>query len=158
MSVRCCPSTVSRSSLVVVPITPSTIQPLGSAILLGSLIQCSAAPSLLLCSRCLRHIVRSRLALAAALLSLSFRFAAHGEDGIPSSDMAMSSGTGGMPSANASAQRQPSNVDLFNEPSYAGLSQHSGMLLAHVVLMILAWVFVLPLGALGAADSLRELC
>lgn len=38
------------------------------------------------------------------------------------------------------------DVDPYNDPSYAGLSTHSGMMMAHIGLMALAWFFILPVG------------
>ena len=37
-------------------------------------------------------------------------------------------------------------VDLYDVPSYAGLSAHSSWMLAHILLMVLAWFFILPIG------------
>lgn len=36
--------------------------------------------------------------------------------------------------------------DPYNDPTYAGLSAHSGMMMAHIAFMVLAWFFILPVG------------
>lgn len=38
------------------------------------------------------------------------------------------------------------NADVWSMASYSGLASEQGLLKAHVVLLVLAWVFVLPLG------------
>ena len=89
-------------------------------------------------------MVSPRLVLAITPLFLVSAVTAHGGDGAHSTDVATSWSE--MAHTTFSATARPTNVDLFDQPSYSGLSQHSGMLLAHVVLMVLAWMFVLPLG------------
>jgi hypothetical protein len=77
-----------------------------------------------------------RLTAAALLLQLASTVYAHGhEDGIDGMDM------GG-----EKPQSEGSEHDPYNDPSYAGLSAHSGMLMAHIGLMVLAWFFILPVG------------
>jgi hypothetical protein len=49
-----------------------------------------------------------------------------------------------MGSRNAPNERDES--DPYNLPSYAGLPDHQGLLLAHIVLMVFAWFIILPVG------------
>jgi hypothetical protein len=41
----------------------------------------------------------------------------------------------------------PEYERLLNLPNYAGLDSHTGSILAHIVLEVIAWFFVLPLGS-----------
>jgi hypothetical protein len=36
--------------------------------------------------------------------------------------------------------------DLYILPNYAGLSEHTSMILAHIIFMTMAWFLVLPIG------------
>jgi hypothetical protein len=87
-------------------------------------------------------MVPSRLAVAAALLQLASVVAGHGDDGHSS----MSMDIGDMNNGTAPSLKPNPFAYLYDLPSYAGLSAHRGLILAHVVLMVVAWVFVLPLG------------
>jgi hypothetical protein len=81
-----------------------------------------------------------RWTVAALLLQLASTVAAHGhDDGTDGMDMDMDMG-GTKPSS------EEAEYDPYNDPSYAGLSAHSGMMLAHIGLMVLAWLFILPVG------------
>lgn len=78
-----------------------------------------------------------RVASAAALLGLLVpTVLGHGDDEAMDMDM----GSGRTFSGNAS-QPEPEFV-----PSYFAHPEHRGVLLGHIGLMVLAWVFVLPLG------------
>ncbi|KAK5957619.1 hypothetical protein OHC33_000806 [Knufia fluminis] len=52
------------------------------------------------------------------------------------------------PANSTSTSDQPKNYNLFDEPSYAGLEAHSGLMLAHIGFEVLAWFFVLPIGVM----------
>ena len=80
---------------------------------------------------------------AAVLLHLSALAAAHGHD----SNMDM-----GMTKGNTSAPAHSSFIadHVWNMPSYVGLGDHTGSMWAHIILMVAAWFFVLPLGESSA--------
>lgn len=77
-----------------------------------------------------------RWTLAALLLQLASTVSAHGHD----NDM------NGMDMGSGEPTTQEAEHDPYNDPSYAGLSAYSGMMMAHIGLMVLAWFFVLPVG------------
>lgn len=96
----------------------------------------------------MRSITRSafRVASATALLGLLLPVVlAHGED----DNMSMDMGEGV-----AMAADEPSS-DIEYPPTYFALAEHRGVLVAHIALMILAWVVVLPLGTVP--DELAEI-
>ena len=78
----------------------------------------------------------SRWAIAAVLLQLGTHALVHGHDDGHGMDMER-------PKA---PHNSDGEVDPYDMPSYAGLDQHHGAILAHIVLMMLAWVVILPLG------------
>lgn len=82
----------------------------------------------------------SRNTIAAVLLHLALLAVAHGDD----EHMAMDMGNG--KGAEAHEKKPLDDNDLYNLPSYAGLGMHGNMIMAHIVLMALAWFFVLPIG------------
>lgn len=86
---------------------------------------------------------RSRYTLAAVLLQLAVLAAAHGGDEHSSMDM-----------AEPQEKKPMDDNDLYNLPSYAGLGQHGNMILAHIILMVVAWFFVLPVGELTGRESI----
>lgn len=43
---------------------------------------------------------------------------------------------------------------LWNEQSYWSLQDHAGLMYAHIAVMILAWVVILPISKLGALCAL----
>jgi hypothetical protein len=51
---------------------------------------------------------------------------------------------GSMSNSSTAGSVDPNDPWLL--PSYSGLEAHSGSLLAHVVFMVAAWVFLLPIG------------
>ncbi|KAL9106604.1 MAG: hypothetical protein Q9227_008387 [Pyrenula ochraceoflavens] len=57
-------------------------------------------------------------------------------------------GTPSNASSPSSSSKQPSD-SLYDIPNYAGLSQHSEIMMAHIVLMVLAWFFILPIVSNG---------
>lgn len=77
-----------------------------------------------------------RWTVAALLLRLASTAYAHGHD----------DGMDGMDMGGEKSQSQDAENDPYNDPSYAGLSSHSGMMMAHIGLMVLAWFFILPVG------------
>lgn len=82
---------------------------------------------------------RSLQVLAAALLLLSLAQALpHGDEEPQDMDMA-----GGMNMSHKDTMSKP--LDEW-EPSYWSLSEHTGSLVAHVVVEVIAWCFVLPIG------------
>jgi hypothetical protein len=81
-----------------------------------------------------------RLTIAALLLNLFSLTVAHGD----SAHGAMNMG-GIRNSTNSTYGSEYEQV--LNLPNYAGLDSHTGSLLAHIVLEIIAWFFVLPLGS-----------
>lgn len=83
-------------------------------------------------------MLASRHAIAAVLLRLAALTLAHGDDEHCEGDMC------GM-----EKPKTPSDdglPDYYAMPSYAGLGMHGKMMLAHIVLMVLAWFFILPIG------------
>jgi len=89
-------------------------------------------------------MVPSRLTLAATLLQLASFVAAHGGDEHAGMDMDMNMGN--MNNGTLAVPETDSYPDVYSLPNYAGLSAHSGLMLAHVALMVAAWMFVLPVG------------
>ena len=84
----------------------------------------------------------SRAALAAFLLFAVASALPH-DDHDMGMDMDMSTGTKMESSPTHSPQPEPSH----HEPmSYFAYGKHSGTILAHIGLMVLAWCFVLPAG------------
>jgi len=88
-------------------------------------------------------MVPSRLAVATALLRLASLALAHGDDGHHDMDM------GDMKAPEPHGEVSNMETDLYDMPSYAGLGMHGKMILAHIVLMVMAWLFVLPIGMLA---------
>jgi hypothetical protein len=84
-------------------------------------------------------MVSSSISIAAVLLHLISTVIAHGDEH-GSHDKAGMDMSGTHPSAGTD------EVDKYALPSYAGLDKHSDMILTHIVLMILAWFFILPIG------------
>lgn len=85
-------------------------------------------------------MLSSRRTVAAVLLQLASLALAHGGDEHNGMDM----GDMMKPEPHESQPGDP--ADPYNMPSYAGLGMHSGMILAHIILMVLAWFFILPIG------------
>ena len=85
-------------------------------------------------------MVLSRWAVAAVLLQIASLVASHGGDAHQGMDM-----------GDTTKPEDPGNGsgtegDSFPIPSYAGLDMYGGLILAHIILMVLAWVFILPIG------------
>lgn len=89
----------------------------------------------------MRSSTASVLPVAAATITWALLFPAvlaHGDD----DDMSMADA---MPMA--TNQSLPGLEELL--PSYVHHPEHKGSLLMHIILMTMAWVFVLPLGKLS---------
>jgi len=63
-------------------------------------------------------------------------------------DEAHESSEAGIPGMNVSTATRTNGEqgDLYSLPSYVNLSEHSGTMMAHIILMTVAWVFALPIG------------
>ena len=85
-------------------------------------------------------MVSLRYTVAAALLQLASTVIAHGHDEHGSNDIADIK----MGAAHHSSSSE--GVDKYSLPNYFGLDKHSSMMLAHIVLMVIAWFFILPTG------------
>lgn len=87
----------------------------------------------------------SRCRIAAWLLLASVALvSAHGDE---HSDMNMGVEMGGMShSANSTPTSGGEYNPFYDEPSYFGLESYSGLMLGHILFMVLAWFFILPIG------------
>jgi hypothetical protein len=81
-----------------------------------------------------------KLCTAALLLCLSSPSAAHGSSGHGMMDMA------GMHNSTNSTVN-PLYEGQYKLPSYAGLKSYTALVVAHAVLEVIAWFFVLPIGS-----------
>lgn len=88
------------------------------------------------------------LATAAVLGAVLPAVLAHGDEG-----MSMHADMDG--AMDMSAQ-QPEHDAQEYPPNYFGHAEHRGILLAHIALMVLGWVVVLPLGESRAVVPPRE--
>ncbi len=84
-------------------------------------------------------VAKKRL-LAALLLELITFVAAHGHGSQDKTGLNMG------PMANGTVSSPTDLDDVWNLPSYSGLEAQSRSMLAHVVFMVAAWLFLLPLG------------
>ena len=75
------------------------------------------------------------LLLQSATLAAAHRHDLHSETGM---DMGSTSNLSTAGSVDAN--------DPWLLPSYSGLEAHSGLLLAHIAFMVVAWIFLLPIG------------
>ena len=84
-------------------------------------------------------MVRQSWILAATLLSCASVVLGHDDE---------SGGMAGMdmPKHKPVQLVDANGVDLYEVRSYVGLSAHSSSMVAHIVLMVLAWFFILPIG------------
>src|SRR2546423_7293527 len=81
-----------------------------------------------------------KLSTAALLLYFISHAAAHGHGAEGAMDM------GGMNESLAAPDVEMSYEQQYKLQSYAGLDSYTGLILAHIVLEIVAWFFVLPIG------------
>jgi hypothetical protein len=86
-----------------------------------------------------------RLSIAALLLNLFSLAAAHGDSTHGASTHGAMAMGGMLNSTNSTFD--PEYERLLNLPNYAGLDSYTGSILAHIVLEVIAWFFVLPLGS-----------
>lgn len=83
----------------------------------------------------------SRLSIAAGLLNLASVVLAHGDDEHNGMDMGDMNKPEGHHEQSGSKQ-----INNYDAPSYYGLDSYGNLMLAHIVVMVAAWVFVLPIG------------
>lgn len=96
-------------------------------------------------------MVVSRTAVAAALLQLATLALAHGD---AHNEAKAGPGHGDMPNMHQEQnQTDGKEINNFDAPSYYGLESHSNLMLAHIILMVSAWFFILPFGALATVHS-----
>jgi hypothetical protein len=69
----------------------------------------------------------------------------------PSSDKIIHTLAGMM---STSFRRDDNADDQTSSTSYASLNEHTGTMSAHVIVMLITWVFVLPVGMLPKRPSL----
>ena len=91
----------------------------------------------------------TKLAIAAVLLQLGHPAWAHGTDGREG----FQAGTVNTPETDGTTSG--GGIHTSDQPSYAGLGMHENLIVARIVLLILAWFLVLPLG-MSADVSLGE--
>lgn len=96
-------------------------------------------------------MVPLRWTVAAVLLQLASLALAHGGDEGHGDGMDM----GDMKEPEAHGDGSGKEIDHYDDPSYAGLGMHGNMILAHIILMVLAWVFILPIGM--SVKRIREM-
>jgi len=83
----------------------------------------------------------SRIVLAAGLLSLASVVIAHGDEEHNGMDM----GDMNKPEAH-SEQSGSKEINNYDAPSYYGHDSYQNLIMAHIVLMVAAWFFILPIG------------
>jgi hypothetical protein len=84
--------------------------------------------------------MHSRYKLVAVLLQITWLVAGHGDDEAHKAEMA------GVDMVESVGMKNTTHNSLYSMASYATLSEHSTMILAHAVLMVIAWGFLLPIG------------
>jgi len=93
----------------------------------------------------MRKFEKSLALAGVVLLGLLPLAIAHGHDGDGDGEMAMDMSMG-----EASVPRPTIHSNLTAEvpgpPSYFQYGEHSGLIVAHILLMTIGWVFVLPIG------------
>ena len=99
--------------------------------------------------RRLSRMVPSRCTVAAVLLQLASFTLAHGDDGDHDMDM------GDVKTPESHGYVSAADPEWYTMASYAGLAMHGKMIFAHIVLMVLAWFFVLPIG-MSANGSMKQ--
>ena len=98
-----------------------------------------------------RSILTKTLFAAALVLAVAPAVLAHGDDeGMDMDmDMNMESSGGGMSTVEPMPQASNSTINgtgTVYKPTYFAHPEHAGLMYAHILLMILAWVFALPAG------------
>jgi hypothetical protein len=84
--------------------------------------------------------MHSRYNVVAALLQITWLVAGHGDDDAHKAEMT------GVDMTESVGMKNTTHDTLYSMASYATLSEHSTMILAHAVLMVIAWGFLLPIG------------
>lgn len=82
----------------------------------------------------------------AALLLCAFALlvSGHGDEHM---DMDMGTNTGSMAhNTSLTTSGQPKFHELYEEPNYFRLESYSGLMLGHILFMVMAWFFILPIG------------
>jgi hypothetical protein len=86
---------------------------------------------------------RRTLTTTILLFGLASLALAHGHD---DGEMLSSGGDSGLnEAAHTASFIDPDSPDM-GPPNYFRHSEHSGLMLAHIVLMSVGWIFILPLG------------
>lgn len=83
----------------------------------------------------------SRLSIAAGLLTLASVVLAHGDDEHNGMDMGDMNKPERHPEQSSSQQ-----INDYDAPSYYSLDSYGNMMMAHIVVMVAAWFFLLPIG------------
>jgi hypothetical protein len=96
----------------------------------------------------MRRMLATTIPVAAVLLHLTTLAAAHGHDSSIDIDIAR-------PNITGPAHSSFIADDVWNTASYVDLGERSASMLAHVILMILAWLFVLPIGKSSTSTYFR---
>ena len=93
-------------------------------------------------------MLTTTIPVAAVLLHLTTLATGHGHDS--SMDI-------GITKPNITGPAHSSSIadDVWNTASYVELGERSTSMLAHVILMILAWLFVLPIGKSSTSTYFR---
>ncbi|KAK5228786.1 hypothetical protein LTR99_010201 [Exophiala xenobiotica] len=86
--------------------------------------------------------MHSRHTVVAALLQITWLVAGHEDDEAHKAEMA------GVDMGKSVGMKNTTHDGLYSMASYATLSKHSTMILAHAVLMVIAWGFLLPIGVM----------
>lgn len=86
-----------------------------------------------------------RYNVVAALLPILWLVAGHGDD------EAHKAGMTGVDMTESVGIKNTTHNSLHNKASYAALSEQSTMILAHAVVMVIAWGFLLPIGTVPRA-------
>ncbi|EEH09168.1 integral membrane protein [Histoplasma capsulatum G186AR] len=84
------------------------------------------------------------------LLFLAVAVIAHGDDAGHGMEMDMDGDGGGSDSAgeHSSNNNGPTPSDGSSPMSYFAYQEHAGSIVAHIVLMVIAWFFILPIGVM----------
>lgn len=96
----------------------------------------------------MRSIASSLVYIAAPLLlSLAADARPHNDHQSMGMDTDMSGGMGSSHSGSAPSNHTADGDSQDYPMSYFAYQKHSGVIMAHIVLMVLAWFFTLPIGA-----------
>jgi hypothetical protein len=90
--------------------------------------------------------MHNRYALAVMLLQVASLVAAHEVDGAHEAEL------------ESAASNNVTRSGLYGMSSYAGMSEQSSLIIAHIVLMLAAWFFVLPIGMVPPIAESQSAC